>query len=349
MLGSALAVVGLLSYGVSALALNRTQCSATAEWPGWKSLKYAFIFGDSYTTTGFNYTLTPAPSASNPLGNPAYPGYTASNGPNWVDYLTVQYNSSLLETFNLAYGGATVSSALVAPYLPTVLSVQQQVQSEFIPGYTGEAPTAPSAPAWKGSDTLFAIWIGINDVGNSYGEGANASDALNAEIFDVYSGLVGQLYDAGGRNFLFINVPPVDRAPLTTEQGTAASALEKADIASWNGRVVDMANTLKRNYTETNVWYFDANAIFNQVLDNPEVYPQTADYKNTTGYCIAYENGTPEPDTFNATCGVPVNEYFWLNTLHPTYPMHDVVAQHISEALEAEPNVCAAPARRCWR
>ena len=55
------------------------------------------------------------PSLGNPLGNPPYPGYTSSNGPNWVDYLTVKYNQSLVETYNIAFGGATIDSDLVAP------------------------------------------------------------------------------------------------------------------------------------------------------------------------------------------------------------------------------------------
>lgn len=52
-------------------------------------------------------------------------------------------------------------------------------------------------------------------------------------------------------------------------------------------------------------------------------------------------SGTSEPDTLVESCGVPVNQYFWLNTLHPTYPIHDVVAEQVSKALEAGPNVCA--------
>jgi hypothetical protein len=51
-------------------------------------------------------------------------------------------------------------------------------------------------------------------------------------------------------------------------------------------------------------------------------------------------SGTPEPTSFNATCGVPVDHYFWLNSLHPTYPMHDVLAQAVADQLEAGPNIC---------
>lgn len=51
-------------------------------------------------------------------------------------------------------------------------------------------------------------------------------------------------------------------------------------------------------------------------------------------------SGTPAQDTFNATCGIPVNEYFWLNSLHPTYPMHDALAYEVVKQLSTGPNVC---------
>jgi len=239
--------------------------------------------GDSYTTTGFNDTLT-QPSVGNPLGNPTYPGYTAVDGPNWVDYLTVQYNESTLLTYNLAYGGATVDSALVAPYLPTVLSVAEQVEDEFFPVYAGSPAIAP----WCSSDTLFAIFIGINDVGNSYGQGVPATTVLNAKIFAVYQGLVDMLYYAGGRNFLFLNVPPVDRSPLTTAQGSASVTEEHADIAAFNSDIQSMVESVKHTYEDVNIFTFDTNALFTEVLNNPASFPQTAQYKNTTAYCDAY-------------------------------------------------------------
>ncbi|KAI1490314.1 hypothetical protein F5X96DRAFT_679194 [Biscogniauxia mediterranea] len=338
-------IVNLLTLGVSALPpAKRTtlaECSATAEWTGWSDIKHTFIFGDSYTQTGFNYTST-APSPSSPLGNPTSPeyGWTSSNGPNWVYYLTFKYNASLVQTYNFAYGGATVDADLVAPYTPTVLSLKDQVESEFIPGYAGGAPSAPSAPAWTGSDSVFAFWIGINDVGNSYWLGADELAALNAQIFDVYAGLVGQLHGAGARNFVFVNVPPVDRSPLTVGQGPDAAALEKADIAAWNGLVGDLAAALKANHSETNVWVYDANESFGAVMDDPGAYEATAGLKNTTDYCAAYENGTSDQDTLDPSCGVAVNEYFWLNNLHPTSPIHEVVALEISDALQVAPTVC---------
>lgn len=98
------------------------------------------------------------------------------------------------------------------------------------------------------------------------------------------------MYSSGGRNFVFINVPPVDRSPLTVGQGKASVDLEKAAIADWNKRVSDMAAALKKNHTaEVNVWVYDSNNVFGEVLDKPSTYEQTSGLKNTTSYCTAYQ------------------------------------------------------------
>lgn len=103
---------------------------------------------------------------------------------------------------NLAYGGATINSALVAPYLPIVSSVAEQIENEWFPRYAGkEVP-------WASEDTLFTVFDGINDVGNSFYKGLPATTILNKSIFDVYHGLIMELYYAGARNFAFLNVPP---------------------------------------------------------------------------------------------------------------------------------------------
>ena len=285
-----------------------------------------FTFGDSYTTTGFNLSLT-QPNRDNPLGNPAYPGYTATNGPNWVDFLTRTYNATFLQTINLASGGATVDSALIPPYQPTVRSLRDQVLDQFLPVYAD----APASFPWQPNTTLFATWLGINDVGNAYAQ--PNSSALFARVFNVYARLMATLYQHGARNFLLLNVPPVDRSPLTQAAGPAAAADEAAAIAAWNANVTALAANLRRNYPDAATFVFDTHALFGAVLDAPCAYPQTCPYRNTTAYCESYADGTPAWDSFDPSCGIPVDEYFWLNSLHPTYRMMNVTAQEIAAEL----------------
>ncbi|KAI4716052.1 hypothetical protein E4T48_07732 [Aureobasidium sp. EXF-10727] len=295
-------------------------------YPGWAGIKHIFAFGDSYTTTGFNTSLT-QPGPGNPLGNPTYPGYTSSNGPNWIDYLTTTYNKSFIETVNLAFGGATVDSTLVAPYLPTVLSVKQQVQDEFLPLYASHFSPVP----WTSDDTLFTIFIGINDIGNSY---AAQNASLHPTIFAELSGLVESLYTSGARNFLFLNVPPVDKSPLTQSAGPSAQSLEAAAIADWNTRLISLSASLTRNHTDATSFVFDTNKLFSRVIEHPCAYPQTCAYQNTTAFCTAYQNGTPSPTSFDPACGVSVDRYLWLNSLHPTFRLHDAIAARIVKLIK---------------
>ncbi|KXT02390.1 hypothetical protein AC578_172 [Pseudocercospora eumusae] len=305
-----------------------TTVSSSTEnmWPGWSTISHMIVFGDSYTATGFNLSAA-QPSVDNPLGNPAFPGYTSSNGPNWVDYLTLNYNATFLQTVNLAYGGATVDSALVPPYLPTVLSVKQQIQDEYQKTYASH----PATFQWKANTTLFASFIGINDVGNAYAW-SNSSQVF-PKIWSTYTSLIEELYTSGARNFLFINVPPVNRSPLTLAQSYQSQTQERNDIEAWNANLTSMVSDLQTKHRDVTTFTFDAYTLFGQVLDDPCSHNTTCPYKNTTHYCEAYENGTPEWYTYNVTCGLSVDKYFWLNSLHPTFRMHDLLAQKIGDLL----------------
>src|SRR3989337_2759760 len=100
----------LCGYGRLLVAASVVQLATLAQ-----AVDYLITFGDSYSQTGFDVTLS-KPSAANPLGNPSYPGWTSSGGPNWIGYLVKDYNASSLYSYNFAYGGATVNASLVHPF-----------------------------------------------------------------------------------------------------------------------------------------------------------------------------------------------------------------------------------------
>ncbi|KAK6350313.1 hypothetical protein TWF696_006544 [Orbilia brochopaga] len=323
------AVAGLAAFSSAAPAAEKRTFGR--HYNGFDRLKYLFVFGDSYTTTGFNITNgSPLPTPGNPMGNPPFPGWNAANGPNWVDYLTFTYNASLLQTWNLAYGGATIDTALVQPYAPEVLSLKQQVQDLFLP-YLGTPPDRSAHspfPRWKSDTSLFLTWIGINDIGNSWWF---QNTTFHDVLLDEYFGLMRSLYDTGARNFAFINVPPVDRSPLMLGQGDWATSTEKFMLQDFNDRLKARVAAFERQQRGTSTWFFDSASIFNEILDNPETEEWT--FKNVTGYCDSYQNGTPQWDTLYPECVYPVDEYFWLNSLHPTHLVHNQVAKALAAAL----------------
>jgi phospholipase/lecithinase/hemolysin len=92
----------------------------------------------------------------------------------------------------------------------------------------------------------------------------------------------------GARNFLFLNVPPVDKSPLTASQGAAAQAGEAEDIAAFNSALSNLVSNLIKSNPDTTTFLFDAHALFTAILQNPRQFPPTRNLKNLTNYCGAY-------------------------------------------------------------
>ncbi|KAJ7286505.1 hypothetical protein C8J57DRAFT_1497157 [Mycena rebaudengoi] len=263
----------------------------------WSKTKFLFVFGDSYTATGYNVSAGV---------NSVDPGFTSSNGPNWVMALRDTFNVGGTKVLNLASGGATIDSALVTPFLPTVLSVVDQVDQ-----FKTILASKPAGAQWNSSNSLFAIWIGINDVGNSWGWTNVSLPEFNQVLMNRLTTQLDELHSFGARSFLFLTVPPIDRSPLFIQQGRAVTSLLASDIANYNS-------------------HLSATPVFNKLLDNAKIFG----FSNSTGFCEAYQNGTPQQSTQIAPCA-PVSTYFWLNSLHPLFTVHNILAHAISSVISA--------------
>ncbi|KAF7363023.1 Carbohydrate esterase family 16 protein [Mycena venus] len=286
---------------------------------------YWFPFGDSYTTTGFDPNST-LPTVGNPLGNPPFPGFTGGGGENFVGYDTVTFNKSTIMTYNYAYGGATIDANLVVPYLPTVLSLTDQV-NEFLAGAAKKPATTP----WTSANALFTVWIGINDIGNSYGNGGDrdafvhilrhttecifrtGTEALVRDFVYNISLKLTQRSGAGARNFLFINVPPIDRSPLMLAEPAASQALEKTVIAGFNTKLAAQISSFKANNSGVTTWLWDSNAAFTTILNAPTQF----------GFVDAVSFGNTGD--------------FWGNNYHPSSAAHQIFAKQISTLLAGTP------------
>lgn len=96
-----------------------------------------------------------------------------------------------------------MNASLVKPYRDDVKSLIDQVKQ-----FSG---SIAKNPPWTAEESLFAIWMGVNDVGNSYGQ----NDAvLLGRIQEDYFKQVEVLYQAGARNFAFLSVPR--KSPLNS-------------------------------------------------------------------------------------------------------------------------------------
>ncbi|KAJ6488796.1 hypothetical protein C8R45DRAFT_992883 [Mycena sanguinolenta] len=259
-----------------------------------------FPFGDSYTSTTFDPPST-LPNIHDPFGNPPFPGVTGGGGENYVGFDTETYNSSVIFTYNYAYGGATINASLVTPYEPTVLSLIDQV-NEFL---TGGVASKPATTPWTSANALFSVWIGVNDLAGSYAEPGDRG-AFADTLLNEYFALIQKLYTVGARNFLFLNVPRVDLTPLMVSEGTTAKAELAAVITDFNTRLSSRVSSFKGNNTGVSTWLWDSNSVFTTILGNPKAY----------GFVDAVSYGNTGD--------------FWGNNFHPGQAAHQIFANNIS-------------------
>jgi phospholipase/lecithinase/hemolysin len=209
-----------------------------------------------------------------------------------------------LFTYNYAYGGATINATLVAPYETTVLSLGDQV-NEFL----DTVASKPASTPWTSANSLFSIWIGVNDIGNSYSNPGNSS-AFADILLDNYFELVQELYAAGGRNFLFANVPPIDRSPLMLAEPAASQALEKSVIATFNTKLAAKISAFQAANSGAQTFLWDANTEFTTILNSPQAYG----FQDATSY-----GSSPT--------------MFWGNDYHPSTYANVFFGQTIGETV----------------
>ncbi len=109
---------------------------------------------------------------------------------------------------------------------------------------------------------------------------------------------VGSLFDHGARQFLFLTVPPTNRAPLLLDQGPEVVARITSALADYNSQLVSNVETFMRTHSGVQASVFDTRPIFNTLLDDASTFG----FVNSTGFCEAYQNGTPDINTLVPPC-----------------------------------------------
>lgn len=83
-------------------------------------------------------------------------------------YLTTKYNKSPIQTYDFAWAGSPVPGMV------------GQVEKAFVPYFTGDGKLDPG---WSPAKTLFAIFVGINDLDHW-----SLGYAYRDRVFEQYTG-----------------------------------------------------------------------------------------------------------------------------------------------------------------
>ncbi|KAL5359839.1 lysophospholipase A [Aspergillus floccosus] len=306
----------------------------------WNSTKYMLVFGDSYTyiqgTYGhpnysfigdqlkFEYdahTLLRNKIVQNQTG-------TAEGGPNWVEFLTgCGVNEGLTSPFScdrqlwdFAYAGADISVKYTPLHHNHTISLVNQITQYKEYGH----PVLKRIV--RPTQTLVAIWIGINDINDSAKYAVHFPTFYNDLIATLFDS-VRQLHALGYRSYLFMNLPPLDRTERN--QQAAIPSPNATQIAWFNAALQQHADRFARAHPRTNVMVYDAHAVLGDMMDHPAQYGIV----NTTHFCRGYD----QPDiawNYQAYgCPTPVDTYFWFNSGHLTSHVHKVLAEALEKTL----------------
>ncbi|KAF4628234.1 hypothetical protein G7Y89_g9917 [Cudoniella acicularis] len=269
----------------------------------WEEINFFLAFGDSYTfvhgTAGlenysfigdnFDFSFTPQQLLTNEIVQDQLG--TSAGGPNWVEYLTGCFSGlpskCKKQLWDFAFAGSDVSTIFTPLHHNyTVSFVNQILQWNLY--------ARPVIPV-DTTKALVAVFIGINDISDSEKytfPRNNATDfaSFYQEIIETEFEALETVYNAGYRNYLFMNLPPLDRTPANVLPN-ATILPSHSMLQTYNNLLSTASNTFASTHPGTKTMLFDTYSYLSAILDDPSKYG----IKNTTGYCPNYD--APDIDT----------------------------------------------------
>ncbi len=303
------------------------------------------VFGDSLSDVG-NLAAATANSATHyPAPPPAYaPGeYTdgADTTPStnilgvWVQQLNNNFlNFSPLKASLLGGTDYAYADAVTGTYGTGVGSQIPGMQTQVNTFLTG----SPAAPA----NALYTFLGGANDIAQAAASNPFTIDTAAATAAINIDHEIQQIYNAGGRDFMWVNLPPLNLTPAAIAAGTLAQAAAASATATFNSAWQSDITSLQAANPGIHIIGENAYALTNTVVANPAKYGFT----NTTTPAQGLSNVNP-------------NHYFFWDTTHPTTAADQLLASQafhdINTTFVPEPSAilllavgacCTVPLRR---
>ncbi len=213
---------------------------------------------------------------------------------------------SLLGGTDYAFAGAETGSGIA--YKGLIQNMGMQL-SDFCGSCTSVSP-----------NNLYVFWGGSDDILNNTTNPVAAADTAAANIM----GYINTLANAGAKEFLWLNLPPLGNIPLVASEGAAAQAIaDDASIAFDNAWATDIG-ALDAGHPGITVVGMNTYALFNAIANDPSAYGFT----NIT---------TPAANFMNGNQNVNPDQYLFWDAEHPTTTGHTALANLAAADLAGVP------------
>lgn len=162
----------------------------------------------------------------------------------------------------------------------------------------------PSYAPWNAQNAVAGVWIGVNDVGNSFYLG-NMADITERAV-SRYFELLKIMYNAGLRKFVLLSVPRkfIDRicagistdsvlatqlTPTMIKQGPDSNAMLVKSINLYNSKIASKLQAFEQANSGVKAVIVDTSVSFNKAIKNPTAYgaPDATCFNNNGKSCVS--------------------------------------------------------------
>ncbi|OUM60071.1 carbohydrate esterase family 16 protein, partial [Piromyces sp. E2] len=151
---------------------------------------------------------------------------------------------------------------------------------------------------WSSKSSLFGIWIGSNDIRSACGNNTVPTDLYDKSISKM-SLILEDLYNNGARNYLILNIPPLEKIPYLIRHPYDYII---NDVTYYNNQLNKAIQTFYQNHDDINVFMYDIHNRFNDIISN----------------CAKYKFKECKRSWIR-TRRFSLNKYFWSDVSHVSY------------------------------
>ncbi|KAF2665683.1 hypothetical protein BT63DRAFT_428632 [Microthyrium microscopicum] len=328
---------------------DKTHANSDSSHKAWelKNFKTLVVFGDSYSDEGRGLYINqhgtwPPVGWQNPVTDlSAVGGYV---WPRW----TAWYSGGVSAMHNYAVGGS-VCSITVTPKNGMAYDIQNGQMSAFLADIRNSTIDVPA------DETVYAIWIGTNDLGvvgfvqDAQGPGQTLNDYVEC-VFTQFD----RLYQTGARKFVLMNNIPLNRAPMYALKSNGGLPVDQywpnkpnnlTAISYRMAEIIQSVNTafkyqsayemvIGNRYKGAQMAYFDVHSLFMDMYNSPSEYFNGSQEATVTVPCLTCKDMNYNNCTL-VGCMAP-DAHMWYDELHPSEQSSRMVAKEFTKLVQGD-------------
>jgi len=165
---------------------------------------------------------------------------------------------------------------------------------------------------WNSQNSLFCIWIGSNEIRSACGNN-QVPETLYNNALDRLLQILEDIYNSGARNYLFLNIPPLETIPYYMRH---VYPFVKNDVEYFNTHLDNTIQLFSEKHDDINIFVYDVHKRSLDVINHCKAY-QFKDCKRA----------------WLKTKKYPLRKYFYSDLSHNTYKANEIFVKDMLEML----------------